>query len=404
MAHQHSIPIIEHSPSTHALKDCELTQIKTLPPGSVIGILGGGQLGQMMSQAAHQLGYRVCVYDRVADGPASFVAHEMMVGSFEDQEALGRFAQKADVITLEFENIPVSALQTLSLKKPVYPGPGVIAICQDRILEKEFLRTHGFPLAPYEIIESAADLKKALLHFNAPCILKTATLGYDGKGQYHLKPGDDTLLAWEMLQTTRAVLEKKISFTLEASLITARSLQGDMATFPLQENIHRDGILDVSITSPSSSDSLAAEKLGKAVAEAIGVVGLMTIEFFLLPNGNLLINELAPRPHNSGHHTLESSQTSQFEQAIRAVVGLPLGSTELVHEAVMVNLMGELWEYGEPRWEALQGAAHVYLHLYQKKEAKKGRKMGHFTIVGEDRVTLLHDARKIFENLRKDSH
>lgn len=377
----------------------EIAKKQIIPPGSCIGILGSGQLGQMMSQAAHKLGYRVCIYDTLEGGPASLVADEMIVGSFSDQEALSRFAQRVDVITLEFENIPASALQHLSLLKPLYPGPEVVRICQDRILEKEFLRTHDFPVAPYKIIHSACDLKEALNDFNAPSILKTATLGYDGKGQCQLQPGDNTDAAWEALHTTRAVLEKKISFISEASIIIARSFNGEVAAFPMQENEHRNGILDISMTSPSHVAS--GEPLCKAIAEALGVVGLITVELFLLSSGALLVNELAPRPHNSGHHTLESSKTSQFEQAIRAVVGLPLGSTEQISEAVMVNLMGDLWQHGEPDWSPLLGDPQIHLHLYGKKEAKRGRKMGHFTIAGENPEDLLRRAKQIFEKLHQ---
>jgi 5-(carboxyamino)imidazole ribonucleotide synthase len=373
--------------------------LEPLVPGSCIGILGSGQLGMMMAQAAQRLGYRVCVFDKTADGPASSVADEMITGSFDDHDALQRFAQRVDVITLEFENIPVAALQELALLKPVYPKPEVVHICQDRILEKEFLRAHGFPVAPFKVITSKEELEKALHFFNAPCILKTATLGYDGKGQSPLEPGDDCAAAWDALKTLRAVLEKKISFVNEASIITARSLQGEVLSFPMQENHHRHGILDITITSPCFPGEAPGEALGTAIAEALGVVGLITVELFLLADGTFLVNELAPRPHNSGHHSLESSKTSQFEQVIRAVVGLPLGSTELVSEAVMVNLLGDLWQAGEPHWDLLLAEPHLHLHLYGKKEAMPGRKMGHFTLVGDEREKLLSHAKSLFEKL-----
>ncbi len=372
-----------------------------LPPGSSIGILGSGQLGQMMATAAKKLGYHVCIYDTMSGGPAAAVADEIIVGSFYDHEALRRFAERVDIITLEFENIPASTLEQLALLKPLHPKPEVVRICQDRILEKEFLRRHDFPLAPFEVITSAHELEKALRHFKAPCILKTATLGYDGKGQCALCPGYDVTAAWETLKTTRAVLEKKISFLTEASVITARSTKGELASFPLQENYHRSGILDISMTSPAFSGVASGEALGKAIAEALDVIGLITVEFFVLPDGTLLVNELAPRPHNSGHHTLESSKTSQFEQAIRAVVGLPLGSAELHSEAVMVNLLGDLWQNGEPDWKPLLEDPRVHLHLYGKKEAKPGSKMGHFTVVGKDREELLRVAKSLFGKLNQ---
>lgn len=373
--------------------------LSPLPKGSCIGILGGGQLGQMMATAAKKLGYRTSIYDTISDGPAAIIADEAMTGSFHDHKALAHFAEGVDVITLEFENIPITALEQLALLKPLYPKPEVVRLCQDRILEKEFLRAHQFPLAPFEVITSAIELEKALRHFAAPCILKTATLGYDGKGQLTLHPGDDACAAWDALKTTRAVLEKKISFLTEASVITARSIQGELSSFPMQENHHRHGILDTSITSPSFLGRAEGETLGRAIAEALEVIGLITVEFFVLPDGTLLVNELAPRPHNSGHHTLESSKTNQFEQAIRAVTGLPLGSSELLSEAVMVNLLGDLWQTGEPDWKPLLANPRVHLHLYGKKEAKPGRKMGHFTVVGTDREELLCLAKNLFYQL-----
>jgi len=374
--------------------------------GSRIGILGSGQLGQMMAVAAKKLGYKVVVYDTVADGPAVAIADHSMVASFNDQEALRHFAESVDVITLEFENIPVATLELLALLKPLYPTPNVVRICQDRVLEKEFLQAHGFSVAPFQVITSEAELTRALAFFDSPCILKTATLGYDGKGQCSLQPGDDLKTAWESLKTTRAVLEKKITFLAEASVITARSITGEIISFPPQENRHRDGILDASIIPPRFETQITeqVEQLGNSIAKALGIVGLITVELFVLPEGKLVVNELAPRPHNSGHHTIESLKTSQFEQMMRALVGLPLKSLEQrSHAAVMVNLLGDLWNKGEPNWQPLLDHSHVNLHLYGKKEARPGRKMGHFTITGDHREKILATAEHLFQGLEKES-
>ena len=356
-----------------------------------LGILGSGQLGQMMAAAAKKLGCRVLVYDAVANGPAAAVADEMIVASFDDKKALQHFASRVDVITLEFENIPAAALDYLASQRPVYPNSQVVRCCQDRVLEKEFLQAHGFPLAPFYAVTSLEELTDAVNKLKSAAILKTATLGYDGKGQVSINVGDDLSKAWHLLKTSHAVLEKKISFVAEGSVIVARSTQGELRAFPPQENQHRNGILDISIAPARLTKKIqeAAEEMACRIAEALQVVGLLTIEFFVLADGSLIVNELAPRPHNSGHHTMESSDTSQFEQAIRAVGGLPLGSTQLKIPTVMVNLLGDLWAAGEPDWTPLLNDPNSALHLYGKKEAKPGRKMGHVTFTGSDQKKLL---------------
>ncbi|MFI0347628.1 MAG: 5-(carboxyamino)imidazole ribonucleotide synthase [Chthoniobacterales bacterium] len=367
-----------------------------------IGILGSGQLGLMMARAAKKLDLKTIVYDSSADGPATLEADVSIVAPFDDKDALDRFAAAVDIITLEFENIPTGTLEHLAAQRPLYPAPGVVRICQDRLLEKEFLRSHGFPLAPFYVVTSAEELSQAMQRLNSPAILKTATLGYDGKGQIPLQPGDDYLTIWAMLKTNRAVLEKKIDFIGEASIICARSGSGEIACFPLQENIHRHGILDISII-PSrfgKDTEERAKTVGRAITQTLGVVGLLAVELFVLADGSLMVNELAPRPHNSGHHTLDSSTTSQFEQIIRAICGWPLGSPALEKPAVMVNLLGDLWAEGEPDWDFLQRDSNVSLHLYGKKIAKPGRKMGHFTITGNNRENLIKHARCLFEGLR----
>lgn len=360
----------------------------------VLGILGSGQLGQMMAGAAKKIGCRTIVYDAFPGGPAAAVADELMVASFEDEKALATFAAKVDLITLEFENIPAATLTLLSQLKPVYPSAQVVGICQDRILEKEFLSAQHIPVAPFCVVKSLEELAQAVTVLQGETILKTAMLGYDGKGQVGIPAGasgEELQRAWNLLQTERAVLEKKIAFQAEGSVIVARSVSGEVAVFPPQENEHLHGILHLSRAPARFSRAVLeqAEYLGKKIAEALDVRGLITIEFFVLPDETLVVNELAPRPHNSGHHTLESSITSQFEQAIRAVIGWPLGSPQLLTPAIMLNLLGDLWQEGEPDWKPFLGEADIALHLYGKKEAKPGRKMGHVTFTGEERETLL---------------
>lgn len=365
-----------------------------------IGLLGSGQLGQMMAMAAKKMGHRVIVYDVLPGGPAASVADEMIVASFEDQDALKRFASKVDLITLEFENIPIATLEFLASLKPLYPTPRVVQICQDRILEKEFLKACGIPVAPFCIVTSVEELFSALEILKGETILKTATLGYDGKGQIAIKMGarfEEVQQAWTSLKTQRAVLEKKVNFQAEGSIIVARSASGEISVFPSQENVHVHGILHLSCIPTQCSKKVLdqATFLGQKIAEALDVIGLIAVEFFVLPNDEIIVNELAPRPHNSGHHTIESSKTSQFEQAIRAVVGAPLGSTALVQPAIMLNLLGDLWQSEQPDWKKMLGnSKNSFLHLYGKKEAKPGRKMGHVTFVGEEREKMLRQVKK----------
>jgi 5-(carboxyamino)imidazole ribonucleotide synthase len=355
------------------------------PPGSVIGILGSGQLGRMSAMAAKSMGYGVVIFDETKDGPACSCADLTIVAPFDDREALGRFALNVDVVTVEFENIPVDVLEFLETRVPVRPSSSVVRICQDRVLEKEFLRGNGFPVAPFHVITSAAELAAGIAELNAPSILKTAALGYDGKGQISLAPGDDTEVIWAMLGAPRAVLEQRIAFTSEASVICARSGAGESLCFPVQANIHRNGILDTT-TAPAPLEvavSAKATEVATAIAEKLGVIGLVTVELFILHEGSLMVNELAPRPHNSGHHTLDTAMTSQFAQHVRAVCGLPLGPVGLRSPGVMVNLLGDLWRGGEPDWAILLREPGLFLHLYGKNGAKPGRKMGHMTLLGE---------------------
>ncbi len=354
--------------------------------------------------AAKSMGYRVVVYDEAPEGPASSCADLSISAPFDDLDGLARFADAVDVATVEFENIPVGALEFLESRIPVRPSSRVVRVCQDRILEKEFLQGAGIPVAPFRPVASAADLAAALADLNAPSILKTAALGYDGKGQISLRPGDDAGAAWARLGAPRAVLEQRVSFVSEASVICARSANGESSCFPVQANVHRDGILDVTTAPADLPPQVAAkaQELAAAIAEKLAVTGLITAEFFVLADGGLMVNELAPRPHNSGHHTLETAMTSQFAQHIRAVCGLPLGPVDLRSPGVMLNLLGDLWGHGEPDWALLLQEPGLFLHLYGKKEAKPGRKMGHLTLLGEG-SPVTERALRLRERMAVDS-
>lgn len=352
-----------------------------LLPGSTIGMLGGGQLGRMSLLAGRRMGYRFHVFEPSQPSCAAAVAEATMTASYLDRSALAAFAEAVQLVTLEFENVPASALEFLELTRPVHPGSEVLRICQNRLREKLFLRERGFPCAPFAVVHSGAELEQAVATLGTPCVLKTADFGYDGKGQYKIVHPSAVSGLWERFGAQTGVLEQWIRHRGEFSVIVARNGRGQQAVYPLAENEHRQHILHRTIVPARVEPKLARQAcaLALTVAETIGVVGLLAVELFLTEDDAWLVNELAPRPHNSGHHTLESCLTSQFEQHIRAVCGLPLGSTELLSPAVMVNLLGEVWQAGPPDWASLLADERCKLHLYDKGEARPGRKMGHFT-------------------------
>jgi len=360
-----------------------------LPPGATIGIFGGGQLGRMLAIAARQLGYRVEVFAPEADSPAFGLADRRHLADYRDLEALAEFARGIDVATLEFENIPTSALEAVARRVPTHPAPELLATAQDRWREKSAVRRLGIDTPPFEEVRSLADLTAAAGRIGLPAVLKTATAGYDGKGQRTLRPGDDLTAAWTALQTPRAILEGFVDFELEFSVITARSTLGEVATYPPFVNRHRSHILDVTL---APAEELPPElqrqamQAAEAIAAALGLTGLLCVEFFLTRDGRFLVNELAPRTHNSGHLTIEAHVTSQFEQQVRAIAGLPLGSTRQREPAAMVNLLGDLWSAGAPDFAAALRVPGTKLHLYGKTEAKPGRKMGHLTVLAETRA------------------
>ncbi|UPT74789.1 MAG: 5-(carboxyamino)imidazole ribonucleotide synthase [Elusimicrobiota bacterium] len=347
-----------------------------LKPGRTLGILGGGQLGRLIAQAAKALGYRTAALDASAKSPALQAVDVPIVASVEDRDAALRLAQACDVVTLEWELIPVPVLEAVAAARPLYPAPSVLATIRDRLTQREFLSKHGFPQTPYGAASTAAGWKY-------PVILKRRTHGYDGKGQCRLNSEADAPKADEVLQAP-CVWEKLVDFKAEISVILARGRDGKTSVYPVAENVHRGGVLHATRAPARIPDDVArkAVKLAGEIAEALGHVGVLAVEMFLLHDERLLVNEIAPRVHNSGHYTLGGCKTSQFEQHVRAVCGLPLGPTDMLGPAAMVNLLGDVWEKGEPRWSALDGIPGATLHLYGKSEARPGRKMGHYTVVG----------------------
>ncbi|MES2713191.1 MAG: 5-(carboxyamino)imidazole ribonucleotide synthase [Pseudomonadota bacterium] len=350
----------------------------SLPPNATIGILGGGQLGRMSALAAARLGYRTHVFAPEADQPAMQVAARHTVGDYTDEAALVEFARAVDVVTFEFENVPARTLEILGTLAPCHPGAGVLAICQDRVAEKRFLAEAGIPAAPWRAIETEAELVAAVAELGLPAVLKTTRLGYDGRGQAVLRKAEDIAAAWTRLAPRPLILEAFIPFTMELSVIVARGGDGSVAVFDIAENRHRNHILDISFAPARIPASIAAlaQVHARRMAESLGLVGVAALELFLLADGTLLGNEIAPRPHNSGHWTIEACNASQFEQHIRAVAGLPLADPARHHDAVMVNLVGP---EGMARWPHLIAGAGIVGHLYGKSEARPGRKMGHAT-------------------------
>ena len=355
-----------------------------IPPGSTIGMLGGGQLGRMTALAAARLGYRTHVYTPEPDSPCAEVSAAATVADFEDADALAAFADAVDVVTLEWENVPPESVAALAGRVPVRPGAGVLAVTRDRIQEKSFANRLGIATAPWRPAHSAADVAAAIADLGRPAVLKAARLGYDGKGQLLIGPDGDPEAAWRALaggDALDAVVEGYVDFACEVSVIVARGADGALASYPTVENRHENHILARTLVPARIDPAIAteAEAIARRLTEALGVVGLLAVEMFIGRDGGVLVNELAPRPHNSGHWTLDACATSQFEQLVRAVCGLPLGPTLPLAPAVMENLIGDAVH----RWPELVAAPDARLHLYGKREVRPGRKMGHVTWVGE---------------------
>jgi 5-(carboxyamino)imidazole ribonucleotide synthase len=350
-------------------------------PPATIGILGGGQLGRYAVMAAASMGYRTIVLDPDPSAPAGLLAHDHLVAAYDDPDALRRLAFDCDVVTTEFENPPAVVLDELAETVMVAPSPAAVRIAQDRIAEKRFLVDNGFPVGRFQEMRGADPLLDASL-VDSGAIVKTARLGYDGKGQRSVSGVAETLAAWADLGGVDCVVEQRLDLDTELSVIVARTASGDVEAWPVAENRHLDGILDLSVVPASVSAKLADRAVGlaMAIADALAYVGVLAVELFVV-DGDVLVNELAPRPHNSGHWTLDASVTSQYEQQVRAVCGLGLGSTAMTAPAIaMVNLLGDLWQGGEPDWTVALDDPHAKLHLYGKTEARPGRKMGHLTV------------------------
>jgi 5-(carboxyamino)imidazole ribonucleotide synthase len=376
-------------------------QVGPILPGATLGIVGGGQLGAMTAAAARPLGYRVWVLDPDRDCPAAGVADRHLVAGYDDGAALEELARGCAVVTFEFENVPATGLERLRAHVPVRPSPEVLATCRHRELEKTFLARNGFPVVAHRFASWSHELVEAAEALGTPAIAKAVELGYDGKGQSRVESPDDARRAFDVIGAPRVVLERFVPFDAELSVVAARGPDGRSTTFPITRNDHARHVLDVT-TAPSGfppAIERRARELALGIVEALDVVGLLTVEMFLVGQ-DLIVNELAPRPHNSGHHTIESCVTSQFEQHVRAVCGLPLGDTTLRSPAAMVNLLGDLWTGGEPDWRPILATSGAHLHLYGKRVARPGRKMGHVTVLRPDAAEAAALARDLRAALR----
>jgi 5-(carboxyamino)imidazole ribonucleotide synthase len=373
---------------------------KSIPPGAWLGLLGGGQLGRMFCMAAQSLGYKVCVLDPGADSPAGAVADDHIAADYLDQDGLAELARRCRAATTEFENVPAAALAYLAGHCSVSPDAASVAVAQDRIAEKRFVASCGVDVAPHAVIERAEDFD-ALDAGLLPGILKSARLGYDGKGQERVATLGEARAAWERMGRIPCVLEQRLSLQLEVSVVVCRGRDGLTTTFPVSENEHRGGILAVSVVPARVPDGLAQRARAAAVTIAghMNYVGVLCVEFFVLAGDRLVVNELAPRPHNSGHYTIDACVTSQFEQQARVMAGLPLGDTTQALPAVMLNILGDCWFDGaaqrEPDWAAVVAVPGAKLHLYGKSEARRGRKMGHVTCVGPTLEAALARANRV---------
>jgi 5-(carboxyamino)imidazole ribonucleotide synthase len=374
-------------------------QTEPILPGATLGILGSGQLGRMLALAAREGGYRVHVYSPDRDTPAGQVADREVIGAYDDEAGLREFAQGVDVVTFEFENVPANASRIAADVTRVRPSGEVLHVTQHRLREKTFLRDHGFPVPGFAAVDSLADLERAAAKLGLPAILKTASFGYDGKGQQKLAHDASLPEAFANLGGAQGIYEAFVDFEKEVSVVAARGANGEFAAFPIFENDHDRHILDITFAPAAIPPDLAeaARELAAGILEALDVIGVMAVEMFVTRDGRLLVNELAPRTHNSGHLTIDGCVTSQFEQQVRAVCGLPLGSPDLHAPAAMANLLGDVWENGEPDWCGALADPRVKLHLYGKVEARPGRKMGHLSATGEtvaDAVQRVMDARE----------
>ena len=374
-------------------------------PGSTIGMLGGGQLGRMFTIAARNMGYKVIVLEPDTHSPAGQLADQHLIAKYDDAEALAQLSEQCDVITTEFENIPADVLNKLAEALPVHPSATAVEIAQDRIVEKEFILSCGLLPVPYGVIKSHSDISTAVKDLSFPSILKTARFGYDGKGQQTINSADEVEAAFKAVDQVACVLEQRIDLDCEISVVLGRNEEGESSCFPVSENIHKDGILYQSICPANVDENIinAAQAAAKRIADKLAYVGVLAVEFFVSKQGDLLVNEMAPRTHNSGHFTIDACITSQFEQQVRMVCGLPFGDSTLLSPVVMTNMLGELWgNQSQPKWENLLENKSTKLHLYGKQEPRKGRKMGHFCTLASSTSEAQKQAETIFSTLSAD--
>jgi 5-(carboxyamino)imidazole ribonucleotide synthase len=371
-------------------------------PGATVGVLGGGQLGRMFTLQARTMGYRVVVLDPDPQSPAGAVADRHIRAPYDDEGALTALAECCAAVTTEFENVPAPALERLAHSSVVRPSVEAIATAQDRITEKTFFQRRGVATAPFRPVRNRPELIAALAEIQLPALLKTSRLGYDGKGQALVTDESEAIRAFERFGQVPCVLEERILLDCELSVILARGADGEIAVFPVAENRHSNGILETSVVPARISEKLAQEarELASAVAEAMEYVGVLGVELFVARGGRLLVNEMAPRPHNSGHYTMDACSADQFEQQLRALCGLPLARPWLLSPVAMINLLGDLWNGGEPRWEEALRRPGVRLHLYGKAEARPGRKMGHLNCLAPDADRALAIALETRDALR----
>ncbi len=372
-------------------------------PGATVGVVGGGQLGRMFTLQARKMGYRVVVLDPDPQSPAGAVADRHIRAAYDDEQGLSELAASCSAVTTEFENVPASTLEYLARSALVRPPVEAVAITQDRIAEKSFLQSHGFVTAPFGPVRNQSELLEAIGSVPLPALLKTSRLGYDGKGQAAIGSAEAAVQAFNRLGAVACILESRQELERELSVIVARGADGDVAAFPVAENRHQEGILETSVVPARIPESLAhqASDLAMEIAEAMEYVGVLGVELFVVCGGSLMVNEMAPRPHNSGHYTMDACSADQFEQQLRTLCGLPLARPWLLSPVAMINLLGDLWSGGEPRWEEALRRPGVRLHLYGKAEARPGRKMGHLNCLAADPDSALALALETRDALRR---
>jgi len=370
-------------------------------PDATLGMIGGGQLGRMFTIAARSMGYRVIILDPDPHSPAGNIADQHIQADFNDHAALDMLGDSCVAITSEFENLPVESLSRLQRHCPVHPAPDVVAMAQDRLLEKTFLDEHEFPTVAFYPIQTLDDLEEAMAGLGAPGILKIAQPRYPGHGRHAVASLEEAIEAFREMGEQPCILEERLYVEKRLSVILARSIEGEIAVYPVVENRYRKGILDLSLA-PADISTVAADgaiELACELADELEYCGVLSIEFFLTGDGELLVNDITPRPHNSGHYTVDACVTSQFEQQVRMMCGLPPGDTQLLTSVVMTNLLGDLWSRGDPDWEPVFHEPQAKLHLYGKQEARPGRKMGHINCLAEDTEGALEIAKSIRKQL-----